>query len=135
MGNTLQEMIKKALEEGNLEQMMSVIKMEAAKQNVQDDVLEKMVKSAREAFELERKKEENRIKEEKLQHKAAEAASKNKYIIGAICTALVVLEWILIFNAHPAEGESNHFFLTLIVNIITLLAVVICAAMVFRKKN
>lgn len=135
MGNTLQELIKKALKEGNLEQMMSVIKMEAVKQNVTDDAFEKMVKSAREALELERKKEENRRKEEELQHKAAEAASKNKYIIGAICTALVVLEWILLFNAHPAEGESNHLIITIIVNIITLLAVVICAAVVFRKKN
>lgn len=135
MENTLQEFIKKALKEGNLEQMMSVIKMEAVKQNITDDDLEKMVKSAQEAFELDSKKEENKKKEEELQRKAAEAASKNKYIIGAICTALVVLEWILIFNAHPAEGESNHLFLTLIVNIITLLAVVICAAVVFRKKS
>lgn len=135
MENTLQEMIKKALEEGNLEQMMSVIKMEAAKQNVQDDVLEKMVKSARDAYDLKLKKEQASKNEQELQRKAAEAAAKNKYIIGAICTALVVLEWILIFNAHPAEGESNHLFLTLIVNIITLLAVVICAAVVFRKKN
>lgn len=135
MENTLQEMIKKALEEGNLEQMMSVIKMEAAKQNVQDDVLEKMVKSARDAYDLKLKKEQASKNEQELQRKAAEAAAKNKYIIGAICTALVVLEWILIFNAHPAEGESNHLFLTVIVNIITLLAVVICAAVVFRKKN
>lgn len=135
MENTLQEMIKKALEEGNLEQMMSVIKMEAVKQNVTDDVFEKMVKSAKDAFDLKLKKEQASKNEQELQRKAAEAAAKNKYIIGAICTALVVLEWILIFNAHPAEGEKSHLILTLIVNIITLLAVVICAAAFFRKNN
>ena len=70
-----------------------------------------------------------------LQRKAVEAARRNKYILWAVCAVLVILEWVLIFNAHPVEGEKSHLLLTIIVNFVTLLLVVIGAAAFFRKRN
>ena len=121
MEKNLKELVKQAVQEGKLDQMMSTLKMEALKHNVSEEDLLKMIDAEK--------------KESDIQQKAVEAASKNKYIIGAICTVLVVLEWLLIFRAHPAEGQSNHLFLTLIVNLVTLLVIVICAAVFFRKHN
>lgn len=153
MEKSILETIKEALENNQLEQKLSVIKMEAVKQKIGEDVLLEMIEKEKEAFNLRKEAEEaKRIAEEakaealrqaqalkakelELQQKAVEAAKRNKYILWGICAVLIVLEWILIFNAHPAEGESNHLFLTLIVNIITLLAVVIGAAAFFRKNN
>lgn len=153
MENTLQESIRQAVENGQLDKMMSVFKMEAVKQKIGEDILLEMIEKEKEAFNLrkeaeeakriaeeakaeaQRKAAELRAKELELQQKAVEAAKRNKYILWGICAALVILEWILIFNAHPAEGEKSHLILTLIVNIITLLAVVIGAAAFFRKNN
>lgn len=150
MENTLQEAIKKAVENGELDKMMSVFKMEAVKQKISEEELQQMIEKAEETFnrikeaeeakkqeaeELKRKESELRKREEEIQRKAVEAATRNKYILWIICAVLLVLEWLLIFRAHPAEGESHRLVLTLIVNFITLLVVVIGAAAFFRKKN
>lgn len=142
----IQEAIKKALGNNELESQMSVIRMEAVKQKISDEELNRMVEAEKQALELQRREEEAkaeaqrkaeelRAKELELQQKAAEAARKNKYILWGICAVLIILEWILIFNAHPAEGEKSHLILTLIVNFVTLLVVVIGAAAFFRKNN
>lgn len=135
MEKSILETIKEALENNQLEQKLSVIKMEAVKQNITEDELNNMVKQAKQAVEAQRQRTEAQKRERKIQEKAVASAVKSKYILWGICAALVILEWILIFNAHPAEGEKSHFFLTIIVNFITLLAVVIGAAAFFRKNN
>ena len=153
----IQEAIRKALENNELEKQMSVIRMEAVKQKISDETLQRMVEVEEKAIEVKRQAEEAkaeaqrreeeakaeaqrkaaelRAKELELQQKAAEAARKNKYILWGVCAVLIILEWILIFNAHPAEGEKSHLILTLIVNFVTLLVVVIGAAVFFRKHN
>ena len=142
----IQEAIRKALENNELEKQMSVIRMEAVKQKIGEETLKRMVEVERQAVELKRKEEdakaeakrragELRAKELELQQKAVEAARKNKYILWGICAVLVILEWILIFNVHPAEGEKSHLIITLVVNFLTVLLVVIGAAAFFRKKN
>ena len=153
MENTLQESIRQAVENGQLDRMMSVFKMEAVKQKIGEDVLQQMIEKEKETFNLKKEAEEAKrlaeeaqsealrqaqdlkAKELELQRKAVEAAKRNKYILWAVCAVLVILEWMLIFNAHPADGEKSHLFLTLIVNFVTLLLVVIGAAAFFRKRN
>ncbi len=135
MEKSILETIKEALENNQLEQKLSVIKMEAVKQNITEDELNNMVKQAKQAVEAQRQRTEDQERERKIQEKAVASAVKSKYILWGICAALVILEWILIFNAHPAEGEKSHLILTLIVNIITLLAVVIGAAAFFRNRR
>ena len=135
MEKSILETIKEALENNQLEQKLSVIKMEAVKQNITEDELNNMVKQAKQAVEAQRQRTEAQERERKIQEKAVASAVKSKYILWGICAALVILEWILIFNAHPAEGEKSHFFLTIIVNFITLLAVVIGAAAFFRNRR
>lgn len=146
MENTLQKSIREAVENGQLDKMMSVFKMEAVKQEIGEDVLLEMIEKEKKSFNLrkeaeeakaeaQRKAAELRAKELELQKKAVEAAKRNKYILWGICAVAIILEWIFIFNAHPVEGEKSHFFLTIIVNFITLLAVVIGAAAFFRKNN
>lgn len=135
MEKSILETIKEALENNQLEQKLSVIKMEAVKQNITEDELNNMVEQAKQAVEAQRQRTEAQERERKIQEKAVTSAVKSKYILWGICAALVILEWILIFNAHPAEGEKSHLILTLIINIITLLAVVIGAAAFFRKNN
>ena len=139
----IKEIIKEALENNQLESQMSVIRMEAVKQNINEDTLRQMIETEKNAFEMKKQQEEDvkqrvaemRKREEEIQRKAVEAAKRNKYILWGVSAVLIILEWILIFNAHPAEGEESHFILTLIVNFITLLAVVIGAAVFFRKHN
>lgn len=121
MESTLQEKIRKAIEENNLDAQMSVIRMEATRLNISPEELTQAI--------------EKQVKEAEIQKKAFAAAKRNKYILWAICAVLIILEWVLIFNAHPAEGEKSHFILTLIVNLITLVAVIIGAAVFFRKHN
>lgn len=135
MEKSILETIKEALENNQLEQKLSVIKMEAVKQNITEDELNNMVKQAKQPVEAQRQRTEAQERERKIQEKAVASAVKSKYILWGICAALVILEWILIFNAHPAEGEKSHLILTLIVNIITLLAVVIGAAAFFRNRR
>ena len=135
MEKSILETIKEALENNQLEQKLSVIKMEAVKQNITEDELNNMVEQAKQAVEAQRQRTEAQERERKIQEKAVTSAVKSKYILWGICAALVILEWILIFNAHPAEGEKSHLILTLIVNIITLLAVVIGAAAFFRNRR
>jgi len=135
MEKSILETIKEALENNQLEQKLSVIKMEAVKQNITEDELNNMVKQAKQDVEAQRQRTEAQERERKIQEKAVASAIKSKYILWGICAALVILEWILIFNAHPAEGEKSHLILTLIVNIITLLAVVIGAAAFFRNRR
>lgn len=153
MENTLQESIRQAVENGQLDKMMSVFKMEAVKQKIGEEVLQQMIEKEKETFNLKKEVDEAKrlaeeaksealhhaealkAKELELQRKAVEAAKRNKYILWSICTVLVILEWILLFNAHPAEGGKNHLILTIIVNFITLVAVVIGAAAFFRKRN
>lgn len=164
MENRLQESIRQAIENGQLDKMMSVFRMEAVKQQIEDEALQQMIEKEKEAFNLKREAEEAKRKaeeelkrkeeelkrqeedvkrqmeemrkrEEEIQRKAVAAATRNKYILWGICAVAIILEWILIFRAHPAEGESHRLILTLIVNFITLLAVVICAAVFFRKHN
>lgn len=135
MEKSILETIKEALENNQLEQKLSVIKMEAVKQNITEDKLNNMVEQAKQAVEAQRQRTEAQERERKIKEKAVTSAVKSKYILWGICAALVILEWILIFNAHPAEGEKSHLILTLIINIITLLAVVIGAAAFFRKNN
>lgn len=128
MENTLQEKIRQAIKNDNLDAQMSVLKMEAVRQKISEEDLNKMIEAEKAATGAQ-------TKEKEIQGKAVEAAKRNKYVLWAICAVAIILEWILIFNAHPAEGQSSHLILTLVVNFITLLVIVIAAAAFFRKKS
>ena len=128
MENTLQEKIRHAIKENNLDTQMSVLKMEAIRQKINEEDLNKMIEAEKAATVAQ-------SKEKEIQDKAVAAAKRNKYVLWAICFAAIIIEWILIFNAHPTEGQSSHLILTLVVNFITLLVIVIAAAVFFRKKS
>lgn len=128
MENTLQEKIRQAIKNDNLDAQMSVLKMEAVRQKISEEDLNKMIEAEKVATVAQ-------TKEKEIQGKAVEAAKRNKYVLWAICAVAIILEWILIFNAHPEEGQSSHLILTLVVNFITLLVIVIAAAVFFRKKS
>lgn len=128
MENNLQEKIRHAIKENNLDTQMSILKMEAVRQKISEEDLNKMIEAEKAATAAQ-------SKEKEIQNKAVAAAKRNKYVLWAICFVAIIIEWILIFNAHPAEGQSSHLILTLVVNFITLLVIVIAAAVFFRKNS
>jgi len=121
MKATIQKKIQEAIKLNQLEQQLSVLKMEAVRLGISEKDFNHMIEEEKKSFNT----DQLAIKE----------AKNKKYILWCVCIALIILEWILIFNAHPSEGEKNHLILTLIINFVTLLAVIIGAAAFFRKKN
>lgn len=133
--NTLEEKIRKAIEENQLEEQMSVIRMEAVKQNISEEELSQMLEKEKQAFVTRCQQEKQRTQEMEIQKKAVSAAIKYRKVLWIVSAVAIILEWLLIFKLHPAEGQSHHLILTLIVNVITLVAIAIGAAVFFRKHN
>ena len=121
MVGDLQIKIKKAIEMNQLENEMSVIRMEAAKQNVTDAELQRMISAEKRKFQV--------------KNKAVTAAKKYKGVLMLICIVVIVIEWLLIFDLNPAEGEKSGFLLTLVTNLFSVLVIVIGTAVYFRKYN
>lgn len=118
---TLQEKIRIALQKGDYDQQESLLRMEALDLGVSHDEYKKMVEIEKKAVaEVEA---------------IARTAKSHKGIIWGIAILMIFLEWLLIFNAHPAEGEKSHLLLTLIVNVITLVVYIIGVAAYIRKKK
>lgn len=118
---TFQEKIRIALQKGDFDQQESILKMEALDLGVSQDDFKKMV-------EIEKKS----VTEVEA---ITRTAKSHKGIIWGIAILLILLEWLLIFNAHPAEGEKSHLLLALIVNFITLVVYIIGVAAYIRKKK
>jgi len=114
------EKIGEALKKNQFESQESVIKAEAEKFGFTETEFKQML-------------EEAKAGNAKVT-KATSMAAKHKYLIWAIAAILIVLEWVFIFNAHPAEGQSRHIILTLVINVVTLIVVAIGAAAVINKK-
>lgn len=114
------EKIEEALKKNQFESQQSAIKAEAEKLGFTETDFKQMLEEAK----------ANNINVAK----AAGMAAKHKYLIWAIAAILIILEWVFIFNAHPAEGQSHHILLTLVVNFVTLIAVIIGIAAVISKK-
>ena len=121
MVGDLQIKIQKAIEMNQLENEMSVIRMEAAKQNVTDAELQRMISAEKRNFQV--------------KNKAVTAAKKYKGVLMLICIVVIVIEWLLIFDLNPAEGEKSGFLLTLVTNLFSVLVIVIGTAVYFRKYN
>lgn len=111
------EAIKKAIKEGNLQSKMDVLKLQAVELGINQEVLHAMI-------------EEEKADAAK-QNKMSDIIAKNKSMIIGICIAAVVIEWII-------GLRGNVSFLSiiglLVVNVITLLAIVFGFAYYLSKK-
>lgn len=117
----LQEKIIMALQKGDFDRQESLLKMEALDLGLsQDDFIKIVEIEKKSAAEVEA---------------ISQTAKSYKGIIWGIAILLILLEWLLIFNAHPAEGEKSHLLLTLIVNVITLVVYIIGVSVYIRKKK
>jgi len=116
----LSEFIRKCIDNGELEQKMDQIQQKAAELEVPENELQVLVDQV--------------VKSSAKADVVVKMAKKNKTVIVAVTIVLVLIEWFLIFNPSPAEGESTHVLLTIIVNIITIAAVIIGYSAIALKK-
>lgn len=117
----LEEEVLKAIKEGALTERLSVLRMKAVEAKMSNEEFAELVDDCK------AKARDNALIENLV--------SNNKVAIWIGAIVLIALEWFLIFNPHPQEGESTHIVLTLIVNFVTMLAYVIGVAALIRKKK
>ena len=117
----LEEEVLKAIKEGVLTKRLSVLRMKAVEAKMSNEEFAELVENCK-------SKSKTNALSEKL-------VSNNKTAIWIGAIVLIAIEWFLLFNPHPQEGESTHIILTLIANFITMFVYVIAIAAFIRKKK
>lgn len=117
----LKEEVKNAIINNELDSKISVLRMKALDYGMSVEDFDALVEHQKES-----------VKELK---NSTNIVNKHKHLIWIGALLLIIIEWILIFDAHPEAGKSHHIILTLVVNFITLIVFSIGLAAYIRKKK
>lgn len=117
----MEEEIINAIKEGVLAERQSVLRMKAVEAKMSPEDFNELLADCK------AKARNNAL--------IAGLVSNNKIVIWIGAIVLIALEWFLIFNPHPADGESYNILITLITNFITMFAYVMGIALIIKKKK